>query len=302
MMAFSRPEFVKRLKGVYTALATPFKDGTVDEHALRRLVERQIEGAVDGLVPVGTTGESPTLSHKEHIGVVRVCVAAAAGRVPILAGTGSNSTQEAIELSEAARDAGADGLLVVSPYYNRPTQRGLLLHYQAIMSRVDLPLVLYNIPSRTGTKVEPETMGELAKSERFVGDKEAAGSTDDVSRILAACGPDFTVMSGDDSMTLPFMSVGARGVISVASNIVPKEMGAMVRAFAAGKTQEALSWHRRLFPLCRTLFIETNPIPVKTAMGMLGLCSADLRLPLAPMEESNVSRLKSALREFGLKV
>ncbi len=302
MTAFSRQEFVKRLKGVYTALATPFKDGSVDGAGLRRLIEFQIEGGVDGLVPVGTTGESPTLSHREHIEVVKICAAAAKGRVPILAGTGSNSTQEAVELSEAARTAGADGLLVVAPYYNKPTQNGLLGHYRAIMERVDLPLVLYNIQSRTGINVEPDTMGELAGNERFVGVKEASGSPDQVSRIMAACGHDFAVLSGDDSLTLPFMAVGARGVISVASNIAPKEICAMVRAFADGNPREALALHRRLFPLCRALFIESNPIPVKTALGLLGLCSPDLRLPLAPMAEGNLDKLKGALRDFGFKV
>jgi 4-hydroxy-tetrahydrodipicolinate synthase len=301
-MAPSAAGVAGRLRGAYTALVTPFRNGSVDESALRELVEFQIAGGINGLVPTGTTGESPTLTHPEHIRTIEVCVRAAAGRVPVLAGTGSNSTQEALDLGKAAKAAGADALLVVAPYYNRPTQRGLVLHYRAIVDQVGLPLVVYNIPSRTGVNVEPETLAQIAKGGGLAGVKEAAGSTDQVCRILEVCGTDFTVLSGDDSLTLPFLSVGARGVISVVSNLAPRETSDMVRAYLAGRHPEALALHRRLLPLIKALFIETNPVPVKTAMGLLGRCSGDLRLPLAPMEEGNEARLRRALEDFGFKV
>jgi len=301
-MSAAPSDTASRLKGAFTALVTPFKEGKVDEAALGEMVEFQVSSGIDGLVPVGTTGESPTLSYEEHNRVVRVVVEAARGRVPVLAGTGANSTREALELSREAERAGADALLIVSPYYNRPTQRGLEMHFAAILDAVKIPVVAYNIPSRTGVNIEPETMAALARHPRFVGDKEAAGSTDQASRILELCGPDFILLSGDDSMTLPFMSVGGRGVISVVSNIVPAETVAMVRAFAAGRTAEALAMHRRLFPLVKAVFVETNPVPIKTALGILGRCSPELRLPMAPMEPSNAEKLKAAMRAFGLKV
>ncbi len=301
-MALAAADVVARLRGTYTALITPFRGDAVDEAAFRALVERQIAEGVDGLVPVGTTGESPTLTFEEHIRVIRCCVEAARGRVPVLAGAGANSTREALELSEAAREAGADGLLSVAPYYNRPTQRGLLLHYRTLLEEVDLPLVLYNIPGRTGVNVEPETMAALRSSPRFAGVKESAGSCDQVSRILELCGPDFPVLCGDDSLTLPFMSVGARGVISVASNLVPRETSAMVRAFMEGRPGEALALHRRLYPLMKALFIETSPGPIKAAMAMLRLCEGGLRSPLAPMDDANRERLRKAMAGVGLKV
>ncbi len=291
-----------RLRGVYTALVTPFRNGAIDEECFLRLVEAQVEAGVDGVVPAGTTGESPTLNVAEHVKVISLCVKAAAGRTVVLAGTGANSTQEAYELSAAAKEAGADGLLVVAPYYNKPTQRGLLKHYESVLERVDLPLVVYNIPGRTGVNVEPETLAELASSPRLAGIKEAAGSPDQVSRILALCGSDFPVLSGDDSLTLPFMAVGARGVISVASNIAPKEVCAMVRAFLDGSPAQAIALHRRLFPLFRALFTETNPIPVKTALGFLGACSPEMRLPMVSMEKGNAEKLRCTMKEFGFKV
>jgi 4-hydroxy-tetrahydrodipicolinate synthase len=300
--SFSRAQMKQRLRGVYTAIITPFKDGAVDEKCLRDLVEIQVAGGVDGLVPAGTTGESPTLSHEENVRVIRICVETAKGRIPILAGTGSNSTSEALDLSRRARESGADGLLVVAPYYNRPTQRGLMLHFEAIMREVDLPLVLYNIPGRTGVNVEPETVAALKKSGGLAGVKEASGLADQVSKIVELCGPDFSVFSGDDSLTLPFMSVGALGVISVVSNVAPRETGDMVRAFMGGRTADALVLHQKLFPLVKALFVETNPVPVKTALAMLGKCRNELRLPLAPMEEGNAARLRSALGTFGFKV
>lgn len=290
------------LRGTFTALVTPFKDGGIDREALRRLVDRQVDGGVEGLVAVGTTGESPTLSLAEHVEVVRLTVEAARGRVPVLAGTGANSTAEAVELSRAAKDVGAAGGLSVTPYYNRPTQTGLRRHYEAVFAAVDLPQLIYNIPGRTGVNMEPETMAALRASPRFAGVKEAAGQPDQVTRILAACGPDFPVLSGDDSLTLPFMAVGAAGVISTVSNLAPREMGDMVRAFATGRHADALALHRRLFPLIRAIFAETNPGPVKAAVGLLGLCDPAVRLPLALPEGPVLDRLKAAMREFGLKV
>ncbi len=294
--------FAARLKGVWTALVTPFAGGKVDEGMFREIIDRQVGAGIDGLVPVGTTGECPTLSFEEHRHVVSLCVKAARGRVPVLAGAGTNSTSETIELCRYARDEGADAALVVAPYYNRPSQRGLFSHFQAVFDEVDIPVVAYNIPGRTGVNIEPETFGLLAKLGRLAGVKEAAGSCDQVSRIIEVCGPEFPVLSGDDSLTLPFMSVGGRGVISVASNIAPREVLQMVRAYAEGRDAEAMDLHRRLFPLVKALFIETNPAPVKTAMGLLGMCTDELRLPLVALEEGNVVRLRRALQNFGFKV
>src|SRR6185503_697769 len=255
-------ELARRLRGTYTALVTPFAGDAVDEPALRRLVEAQIAGGVEGLVPVGTTGESPTVTMDEHVRVIRITVEAARGRVPVLAGAGANSTREALELCHASREAGADGLLIVAPYYNRPTQRGLRLHFEAIMREVPLPVVAYNSPGLTGVNIEPETLLALKGAGRLAGVKEAAGSADQVSRILELLGPDYPVFSGDDSLTLPFMSVGAIGVISVVSNVAPREMSDMVRAFLAGRPDDARRLHARLFPLIKALFIESSPGPV----------------------------------------
>lgn len=301
-MPLPSAELTSRLRGVYTATVTPFENGEFDEAAYRKLVEFQIDRGVDGLVPVGTTGECPTLSFEEHIRVIRVCVETARGRVPVVAGTGANSTSEALELSHAAKDAGADGLLVVAPYYNRPTQRGLTLHFRALLEQVRMPLVLYNIPVRTGVKVEPETMAAIAEAGNLAGVKEAAGSCDDVCRIIEVMGPDFPVMSGDDSLTLPFMAVGARGVVSTSSNVVPGEMGDMVRAFAEGRAAEALALHRKLYPLMRGLFIESNPGPVKYAMSLLGMCSGELRLPMAPPSDAAAAMIREALVKCGFEV
>ena len=301
-MPLSTVELSQRLTGVWTALVTPFRGGKFDAGKMAELVERQIEGGVSGLIPCGTTGESPTLSFDEHGPVVESVVKAARGRVPVVAGAGTNSTAEAIDMCRTAKKAGADGVLVVAPYYNRPTQRGLFEHYRAVFEAVDIPVVMYNIPSRTGVNIEPDTMGLLRRLGKLAGVKESAGSCDQVGKIFEACGNDFAVMSGDDSLTLPFMALGARGVVSVTSNIVPREMSEMVKAVLAGNNAGALEMHRRLFPLIKALFIETNPGPVKTAMGLMGLCTDELRLPMAPMEEDNVVRLRKALQKFGLKV
>jgi len=301
-MALSTPELAGRLRGVWTALVTPFRGGKLDEGKLREIVDAQVAAGIDGLVPCGSTGESPTLPFAEHKQVIRVTVEAAHGRIPVVAGAGTNSTEETLALCRDAREVGADGVLLVAPYYNRPSQRGIFLHFQAVFDAIDIPVVLYNIPGRTGVNVEPDTVSLIEKLGKLAGIKEAAGSCDQVSRLLELCGPDFPVLCGDDSLTLPFMSVGACGVISVVSNIAPREMAAMVRAFRENRGIEALELHRRLFPLIKALFIETNPVPVKTAMGLLGLCTDELRLPLAAMEEGNVVRLRKAMRDFGFKV
>ena len=288
-----------KFHGSMTALVTPFKNGTVDEKTLVNLVKRQIQAGTDGLVPVGTTGESPTLSHEEHKRVIEITIRAAAGKVPVVAGTGSNSTEEAVSLTKFAKKAGADGALMVVPYYNKPTQEGLYRHYEKVAKSVDIPIILYNIPGRSGVAMTPETVARLSKIPTIVGIKEATGSMDVTSHILSLC--DITVLSGDDSLTLPLLSLGAKGVISVIANIVPNAVSQMVDAYFAGRHAEAQKLHYKMFPLCRALFIETNPIPVKRAMKLLGLCDDSLRLPLCPMSESNEKLLVKALKDYGLK-
>lgn len=287
-------------QGSFTAMATPFKNGKVDEKALRQNVRYQIEAGTDGLVPVGTTGESPTVSFAEHERVIEIVIEAAEGKVPVVAGTGANSTDEAITLTRFAKKAGADGALLVTPYYNKPTQEGLYRHYAAIAAKADIPIVLYNVPGRTSVSLAPETVARLSKIPTIVAIKEASGSMDQTSHILSLC--DITVLSGDDSLTLPLMALGAKGVISVASNIVPEGVAQMVDAFLAGRLREAQMTHYKLFPLCRALFIETNPIPVKRAMALLGLCGDEIRLPLCPMSPANEKILVQAMQDYGLKL
>lgn len=287
--------------GTYTAIVTPFKSGKVDEGALSRLIKSQIRGGVDGVVPVGTTGESPTLSYEEHIAVVEFTVRAAGGKIKTLAGTGANSTEEAIYLTKAAERAGADGSLQVAPYYNKPTQEGLYQHFRAIGGATKLPIVLYSIPGRCGIEIGVETVRRLAADcKNIVGIKEAGGVPDRVSQIRAACGPKFTILSGDDSLTLPFMAVGADGVISVASNVIPREVSNMVRAFAEGRSAAALKIHARFFPLFRNLFVEANPGPVKAALAMMGMMEEDLRLPLVRLESKNRELVRSTLQQCGI--
>jgi 4-hydroxy-tetrahydrodipicolinate synthase len=291
-----------RFAGTLTALVTPFRAGAVDDDALRALVRDQVAAGVDGVVPCGSTGESATLSHEEHERVIAITVEEAAGRVLVVAGTGSNNTAEACRLTAFAKRAGADAALLISPYYNKPTQEGHVLHYRKIAETVSLPLIVYNIPGRTGVNMTPDTIARLAEVPGIVGVKEASGSLDQVSQIIARAGPGFTVLSGDDSLTLPLMAVGAHGVISVASNIVPQRFASMVRAAAAGDFARARRIHYELLPLLRELSSETNPIPVKTAMGMLGLLASDeLRLPLTPMTAANRPRLLDALSSAGLR-
>ena len=287
-------------RGSMVALVTPFRDDKIDEPALKRLIELHVSAGTSAVVPCGTTGESATLSHDEHDRVIEMTVQAAQGRIPVIAGTGSNNTREAIRLTKHAKQVGADAALLISPYYNKPTQRGLYLHFKAIAEAVDMPLVLYNIASRTAVNIEPETFAQLAQVKNIVAVKESSGSLEQMSRILQLTKGKLALISGDDALTLPVLSIGGTGVISVAANIVPRDVASMVAAFFAGRQQDAVQWHQKLLPLVKALFLETNPIPVKTAMGMLGLITPELRLPLCPMSEANEERLRQALVAYGL--
>ncbi|MBM3845459.1 MAG: 4-hydroxy-tetrahydrodipicolinate synthase [Verrucomicrobia bacterium] len=288
-------------KGTYTAIATPFRQGKVDYSALQKLVQAQIKGGVDGIVPVGTTGESPTVSFEEHIEIIRQTVEFADGKVKVMAGTGGNSTSEAIYLTRSAEEAGADGSLQVAPYYNKPTQEGLFQHFHAIARATKLPIMLYSIPGRCGIEIAVETVHRLAQDcVNIVGIKEAGGNPDRVSQLRAALGGKFDILSGDDSLTLPFMAVGADGVVSVASNIIPRQVSQMVSAFREGRPQAALKLHQKFYPLFKDLFIETNPVPVKTALSMMGLMSEDCRLPLVPLTSKSRERLQQTLIACGV--
>ncbi len=283
--------------GTYTAIVTPFRNGVIDEDALERLAKFQIKGGVDGIVPVGTTGESPTVDYDEHIKVIELSVKFAAGKIKVLAGTGGNATSEAIMLTQRAEKAGADGSLQVAPYYNKPTQEGLYQHFKAIARATKLPIVLYSIPGRCGIEIGVDTVKRLARDNKnIVGIKEAGGSCDRVSQLRAALGPKFTILSGDDSLTLPFMAVGASGVISVASNVIPREVSQMVRAFATGKAAAALKLHEKFYPLFKDLFIESNPTPVKAALAMMKIIHEEYRLPLVQMDPKNWDVLRTTLK------
>lgn len=287
--------------GTYTALVTPFKKGQVDECAFERLIKAQIKGGVDGIVPVGTTGESPTLDYEEHIHVVELAVEFANKKIRVLAGTGGNSTSEAIYLTKAAEDLGADGSLQVAPYYNKPTQEGLFQHFRAVAQATKLPIVLYSIPSRCGVEIGVETVKRLANEcKNVIGIKEAGGTPDRVSQLRAALGSQFMILSGDDSLTLPFMAVGADGVISVASNVIPREVAQMVRAYASGKIGVAQKLHAKFYPLFKELFIETNPVPVKAALAMLGQIEEEYRLPLVPINARNRETLRATMKACGI--
>jgi 4-hydroxy-tetrahydrodipicolinate synthase len=285
--------------GLTVAMVTPFRNGEVDYGQLRQLVDWHIEQGTDCLCPVGTTGEAPTLSHDEHEQVIAAVVEQAAGRIKVLAGTGSNNTCEAIRLTRFARSAGAQGALMVAPYYNKPTQEGFFRHFASVTEVCDLPIVLYNIPGRTGSNMTPATIARLAELPTIVGIKEATGSMDQASHIASLC--DLTILSGDDSLTLPLLSIGGRGVVSVVGNLVPRDMKALLLAFQEGNLPEALRWHRKLFPLCRDLLsLATNPIPVKTALKLLGRNNGELRLPLCSLSEAEEARIAQALRGYGL--
>lgn len=288
-------------KGSITAIVTPFKNNKIDEKAFRDLIEFQIKNGSTGIVPCGTTGESATLNFEEHDRVIEMAIEFARKRIQVIAGTGSNSTDEAIMLTKHAAKAGADASLQVSPYYNRPTQKGLYEHFKAIAGAVEIPIILYNIASRTGVNIEPETMAKLAHDcKNIVAVKEASGNLDQMSRIKALCPADFELLSGDDSLTLPVLSIGGTGIISVVSNIVPRDVADLVSAFESGNIKKAQELHYKLLPLIKVVFIETNPIPVKTAMGLMGLCNPDLRLPMCSMSPDNLEKLKKALKDYGL--
>lgn len=286
--------------GSLVALVTPFRDGNLDEEGLRQDIRFQIENETSGLVPCGTTGESPTLSAEEHMRVIEISVEEAKGKIPVVAGTGTNSTEKTVKVTQTAKEIGADGALVITPYYNKPTQEGLYQHFKAVAEAVHIPIVVYNVPARTGVNIEPRTVARLAEFKNIVGVKEASGNLNQVSHITSLCGDRITVLSGDDSLTLPILSVGGKGVISVIANIVPKDLADMIRVFEKGDLAAAKSLHHKLFPLCRAMFVETNPIPVKTAMELLGRGSGELRLPLAPMTQDNRKRLQVALKDYGL--
>ncbi len=287
-------------RGAITALVTPFRDGRLDEDAFRELIDWQIREGVDGVVPCGTTGESATLSHEEHSRVIDIAVDEARGRVPVIAGTGSNSTAEAVRLTRHAKEAGADGALLITPYYNKPTQDGLYAHYRAVAEQTKFPLILYNVPGRTGVNLLPGTVARLAGIPDVVGIKEASGDLAQVSEILERCGDRLTVLSGDDFTVLPLLSLGGKGVISVVSNLVPGDMAGMVRAFQGGDLDRARQLHYGMMPLARACFLETNPIPVKTALARMGRIPFEVRLPLCPMRPENARSLDEALAARGL--
>jgi 4-hydroxy-tetrahydrodipicolinate synthase len=286
-------------RGTFTALVTPFRDGGIDTSAFEKLIEAQIAAGITGIVAVGTTGESPTLSHEEREQVIRLAVATTNKRGQVLAGTGSNATHHAVSDTKAAEKLGADGALLVAPYYNKPSQEGLFRHFKTIADATSLPIMLYNIPGRCGVDIAPDTVARLAKECRnIVSIKEASGSVERVSELRARLPESFTILSGDDSLTLPFMSVGAVGVVSVASNLFPAEICALVHAYQSGDAKLAENLHRKLFPLFKDLFIEPNPVPVKTALGWRGAMSGECRLPLCEMSEANQARLRKSLAEF----
>jgi 4-hydroxy-tetrahydrodipicolinate synthase len=291
-----------QFKGAYTALVTPFSGGEVDEQAYRDLIERQIQEGIDGLVPCGTTGESATLSHDEHERVITICIDQAKGRVPVIAGAGSNNTQEAVRLSKFAKEAGADGALHITPYYNKPPADGLIAHFKAITAESGgLPLIVYNVPGRTAQNVQADVVARLHKEvPDVVGIKEATGDMKQVAEVVEYCGPAFQVLSGDDFTVLPLLCVGGQGVISVISNIAPSLMSGMCNAFEKGDMDRAQKLHYQMAPLNRAMFMTTSPIPVKTALSLMGVCKAEFRLPLTPLAEEKVEELKSVLQAGGL--
>lgn len=292
-----------QLSGAFTALVTPFKNGTIDEDAYRELIEWQITEGIDGLVPCGTTGESATLSHDEHEAVIRICIEQAKGRVPVIAGAGSNNTREAVGLARYAKEAGADAILLITPYYNKPGQEGLYQHFKAIAAEVSIPTVLYNVPGRTGINMLPATVARLYKEvPHIIGLKEATADLVQVSNILEQCGEDFILLSGDDFTVLPTLAVGGKGVISVSSNVAPRDMHDLCAAFFAGDMAKAKALHYKLEPLNRGCFLESNPVPAKTALSLLRSMDGTPRLPLVPLQPENLEKLKGILKAYGFSL
>lgn len=285
-------------EGSMTAIVTPLKKDKVNEEKFRELIEFQIENGTQAIVPCGTTGESATMTHEEHHHVIEIAIDQVKKRVPVIAGTGSNSTNETVALTKHAEKAGADACLLITPYYNKPTQKGLLTHFTKIAKSINIPVVLYNVPGRTAVNMAPETVAELFKIKNILAVKEASGDLSQISKIMSLC--DIAVLSGDDALTLPILALGGKGVISVAANIVPRDMSAMVTAFLAGDLQKARRLHYKLFPLFKAIFIETNPIPIKTALELMGMIDSELRLPLVPMNSENKAKLKKVLVELDL--
>ena len=289
-------------EGSYVALVTPFKNDKVDFEKLKELVEFHIKNGTNGIVPCGTTGESATLNYEEHEKVIEVVVKQVAGRIKVVAGTGSNSTAETIEMTAFAKKVGSDGVLLVAPYYNKPTQKGLYLHFKKVADEIDIPIMIYNIQSRTAVNIEPETIAKLhADCKNIVAIKEASGSLEQMAKIKMLC-PKMDMLSGDDALTLPLMSIGGVGVVSVVANIVPRDVTDMVWAYLKGDVEKAKGLHYKLFNLIKAMFIETNPIPVKTAMNLMGLCSDELRLPMCAMDEKNKEKLSKEMKNYGLKI
>jgi 4-hydroxy-tetrahydrodipicolinate synthase len=291
--------------GALTALITPFKNGLsaeIDEEALRKLVEEQIAGGINGLVPVGTTGESATLTHEEHQRVIKIVVDQSKKRVPVVAGTGSNNTREAVELTKAAKTLGADGALLISPYYNKPTQEGLFQHFAMVAHEAQFPLLVYNIPGRTAVTISPATLVRLADVPNIVGVKDATGNLENANKVFSLIGDRLTFLAGDDAMTLPLIAVGGKGVISAVANIVPHDMANYTRLSMEGNLKAARDYHRKLVPLIEAIFTETNPIPVKTAAALLGMCAEEFRLPLCKMAPANRANLREAIDAYGLKI
>jgi len=287
-------------QGAIVAIVTPFKNGTIDEESYRELIEFQIENGTSAIVPVGTTGESATLTFEEHHKAIKICIDAVNKRVPVIAGTGGNSTAEAVELTKHAKEAGADASLQVTPYYNKPTQEGLYRHFKKVAEEAKLPIILHNVPGRTGVNLLPPTVARLAELKDVVAIKEASGSITQITEVVEQAGDKLTVLSGDDGLTLPVLAVGGKGVISVVSNIAPRLMADVCEAWFKGDPEEARKRFYHVFPLCQAVFLETNPIPVKTALAMMGKISEDMRLPLCPMAEGNREKLRSVLKNYGL--
>jgi 4-hydroxy-tetrahydrodipicolinate synthase len=287
-------------RGSIVALVTPFRDGQIDEDAYRRLIEFQIEGGTAAICPCGTTGESATLEFDEHKRAIDIAVDAVKKRVPIIAGTGGNSTSDAIYLTKHAKDAGVDATLQVTPYYNKPSQEGLYRHFKAIAEAVPLPQVLYNVPGRTGINLLPETVARLAELKEIVAIKEASGNLGQMAEIISLAGDKITLLSGDDNLTLPVLAIGGKGVVSVAANIVPEDTSNLVKAWEKGNIKEATDLYYKLLPLCQAMFYETNPVPVKTSLALMGMISDEMRLPLAPLSQANLEKLKDALKAYGL--